>query len=164
MADEAREGISHSLGKIPSGLFIVTFFNQELNQPDGILMSWVQQVSFEPPAVSVATKKDRKGLELIKKAKYFVVNIMGKENAKMIGSFYKGIGEAKFEGINTIKAKNSNTLILEDAVSYLECELSNILETEGDHVIMFGKILSGQLLNSDQNEPSVHLRKNGFDY
>lgn len=161
---EIKEGISHSLGKIPSGLFIVTFYNHELSQADGMLMSWIQQVSFEPPAVSVATKKDRKGLELIKKSKNFVVNIMGKENAKMIGSFYKGIGEAKFEGLATQKAPNSNVLILNDAVSYLECELTNTLDTEGDHVILFGKILSGQLLNSDQNEPSVHLRKNGFDY
>jgi flavin reductase (DIM6/NTAB) family NADH-FMN oxidoreductase RutF len=161
---EQKEKISHALGRIPSGLFIITFYNHELNEPDGALMSWVQQTSFEPPIVSVAVKKGRKGLNLIKQAGYFVVNVMGKENAKIIGSFYKGVGAAKFENLNTQPALNSKNLILSDAVSYLECKITSVAESIGDHAIIFGEVLSGELLNADQNEPSFHVRKNGFDY
>ncbi len=159
-----KENLSLALGRIPSGLFIVTFYNQELNQPDGMLMSWIQQCAFTPPMVSIAMKKERKSFDLIKKANNFVVNIMGKQNAKIIGSFYKGTGASKFEGLETQKSENSNILILKDAVSFLECKVSQSLELESDHNIIFGEVLHGKLLNSDQNESSVHLRKNGFDY
>ncbi|MDJ0624991.1 MAG: flavin reductase family protein [Candidatus Caenarcaniphilales bacterium] len=160
---DIKEQIGLSLGRIPSGLFIVTFHNNELNEPDGMLMSWIQQCSFDPPMISVAIKKDRKGLELIKESKYFVVNVMGKENAKMIGSFYKGVGKAKFEGIDTSETENK-IQYLSEAVSYLECEFQSSADTTGDHVQIFGKVLGGNLLNSAQNEPSIHLRKNGYDY
>jgi flavin reductase (DIM6/NTAB) family NADH-FMN oxidoreductase RutF len=161
---EEKEKVGLALGRIPSGLFIVTFKNLELNEPDGMLMSWIQQASFEPPMVSVASKKDRKALELISKAGYFVVNVMGKQNAKIIGSFYKGVGGSKFEGINTLFSSKSNTPILADAVSYLECQVKEIHDTGGDHSVILGEVLSGSLLNAEQNESSVHLRKNGFDY
>ncbi len=159
-----KENLSLALGRIPSGLFIVTFYNPELNEPDGMLVSWVQQCSFVPPMVSIAMKKERKSFNLIKKSTNFVVNIMGKQNAKIIGSFYKGVGASKFEGLETQKSEKSEVLILKDAVSFLECKVNKTLELESDHNIIFGEVLNGQLLNSDQNEPSVHLRKNGFDY
>jgi len=164
MPDEHKEKIGLALGRIPSGLFIVTFYNLELNQPDGVLMSWIQQASFEPPMVSVSVKKGRKALELIEKAGQFAVNIMGKENAKIIGSFYKGVGAAKFEGIATIQAPHSKLLVLADANAYLECKVNSTVDLGGDHCSIIGAVLGGQLLNTDQNEPSVHLRKNGFDY
>ncbi|HEY9885716.1 MAG TPA: flavin reductase family protein [Vampirovibrionales bacterium] len=158
------EQISLSLGRIPSGLFIVTFFNKELNQPDGMLVSWVQQSSFEPPMISFAIKKGRKALELIEDAQSFVVNVMGKENAKIIGSFYKGVGADKFVGLNTSETTHSKVPILSNSVSYLECELKHVADFGGDHVLVFGEVVEGNLLNADQNEPSTHLRKNGFDY
>lgn len=164
MLDTEKEKIGLALGRIPSGLFIVTFHNAELDQPDGVLMSWIQQASFEPPMVSVAVKKGRKGLDLIKEAGYFAVNIMGKENAKMIGSFYKGVGAAKFEGINTIQAPHSKAMVLADATAYLECKVHSVVDLGGDHSAIIGAVVGGELLNTDQNEPSVHLRKNGYDY
>ena len=49
-----------ALGRIPSGLFVLTARNGE--RETGMLASWVQQCSFTPPCVSVAL---RKGRELI---------------------------------------------------------------------------------------------------
>ncbi|MFN5539860.1 MAG: flavin reductase family protein [Candidatus Melainabacteria bacterium] len=164
MQAEDKEKLGLALGRIPSGLFIVSFFNHELNQHDGMLMSWIQQTSFEPPMVSVCVQKSRKSLELIQQAGYFVVNIMGKQSNSVIGKFYKGEGEEKFVGTKTKKAETANALILEDAVSYLECKVSGIIETAGDHSIMLGEIISGELLVTENNDPSVHLRKSGFGY
>jgi hypothetical protein len=48
---------ARALGRIPSGLFILTARFED--QSTGMLASWVQQVSFDPPLVSVAVKKGR---------------------------------------------------------------------------------------------------------
>jgi flavin reductase (DIM6/NTAB) family NADH-FMN oxidoreductase RutF len=159
-----KENIGLALGRIPSGIFIVTFFNTELNQADGVLMSWIQQCSFEPPMVSVAIKKERKSLELIQKAGGFVVNIFGKQNNSMVGKFYKGQGAEKFVDLKVEQSANVNANILLDGVSFIECKVSSVIETPGDHSFLIGEVVSGKLLNTLENEPSVHLRKNGFDY
>ncbi len=162
---DLKEKIGLSLGRIPSGIFIVTFNNYELNEADGMLMSWIQQCSFEPPMVSVAIKKDRKGLELLREAGHFVVNVMGKQNNAVVGKFYKGgMGAAKFTDLKIRASEFVKAPIIEDAVSYLECNLESIQELPGDHVLLIGEIINGELLNSEGNEPSTHVRKSGYDY
>ncbi|MBI4389957.1 MAG: flavin reductase family protein, partial [Nitrospinae bacterium] len=58
------------------------------------------------------------------------------------------------EGLNGIA-------VLKDAVSYLECEVVD-QQAVGDHVVYFGKIVGGGILQG--GEPYVHVRNNGFTY
>ena len=56
------DSLAAALGRIPSGLFVLTVRHggREL----GMLASWVQQCSFEPPQISLAINKERDVLEL----------------------------------------------------------------------------------------------------
>ena len=55
-------------------------------------------------------------------------------------------------------------VILQDAVAYLECKLLSTTELAGDHNLFIGQVLNANLLSASSGEPSVHLRKNGYDY
>lgn len=163
--DKNKENIGLALGRIPSGIFIVTFHNHKLNESDGMLMSWIQQCSFEPPMINIGVKKERKGLDLIQEAGHFIVNIMGKNNAALISKFFKGgLGAAKFTDMKTHTSEKSKALVLEDAIAYLECKLIATTELAGDHNLFIGQIIEGNLLSASAGEPSVHLRKSGYDY
>ena len=47
-----KKEVGKALGRIPSGLFIVTAKYED--QEDAVLASWVNQSSFEPPEVTIA--------------------------------------------------------------------------------------------------------------
>ena len=78
--DSSREGISRALGRVPSGLFIVTAGTGE--SATGFLASWVQQSSFEPPMVSVGIKKERPVLGVILEEKKRQVDLRFEQSAE----------------------------------------------------------------------------------
>ncbi len=159
---QIAEKTSKAIGRIASGLFIVTFHNVEANKPDGMLMSWVQQCSFEPPMLAIAVKKGRFGYEQIKKAGCLVVNVMSKANGAIISKFYKA-SDDRFAGIETLDSSFPDALIIAEAVANLECKVVSIAESPGCHDLILAEILSGEVRH-EELEPSIHLRKNGLDY
>jgi flavin reductase (DIM6/NTAB) family NADH-FMN oxidoreductase RutF len=156
-----KDSIGKAIGRIPSGLFIVTVRSSE-GEETAFLASWVQQVAFEPPLVSVAIKRGRPAEALLGEQGSFVINVVGQDNKGLIGRYAKGMapGTAPFAN-ETIERATTGAAILPEAAAYLDCRLhtrSNV----GDHVLCIGEVVAGDVLAGD--EPMVHLRRSGFDY
>ena len=83
------QSLAEALGKIPSGLFIVTYFCGETES--AMLASWVQQCGFEPPILSVAVKKGRGISEWLTDGAPFTVNILGEGQKDLLSHFGKGL-------------------------------------------------------------------------
>jgi flavin reductase (DIM6/NTAB) family NADH-FMN oxidoreductase RutF len=156
---ERKENIGKALGKIVSGLYIVT--SQKDNEKTGFTASFVIQTSFEPPIIIVAIKKGRKSFDFINESKVFTVNVMSKNEMKLIGKFANPNIKQE-ELFNDVDFKEINNMpIISTAVSYLSCKVINTVDS-GDHIIVIGEVFDGELLND--NEPAYHVRKNGFNY
>jgi|TARA_B110000467_G_C18151494_1_gene384469 flavin reductase (DIM6/NTAB) family NADH-FMN oxidoreductase RutF len=154
-----NEKLGKALGRVPSGLFILTAHFD--GRDDAVLASWVSQCSFEPPTVSVVLAKARPARVLIEASGAFILNVLGQDCNDFLKRFAKlPKDEPLFEGLEVRKGYKDVT-ILEDAVSFLECELINQTVVE-DHVIYVGKIIGGEMLKG--GEPYVHIRKSGFSY
>lgn len=159
--DEAKkEKIGKSLGRIPSGIAILTTKSEA--GPTAMLSSWFQQVSFEPALVSVAIKSGRHVGEAIKKSRKFVLNILHTGQKNFLAHFGKGFepGQDPFVGI-AFETQDTGIAILKEALCFLECELQETLLT-GDHEIFIGKVINGGI--EEEGQPMVHLRRNGFNY
>ncbi|HEX9594259.1 MAG TPA: flavin reductase family protein [bacterium] len=156
-----NESIGKAIGRIPSGLFIVTVRSPQ-GEETAFLASWVQQVAFEPPLVSVAIKKGRPAEELLGDAGSFAVNVIGQDNKGLIGRYAKGIapGIAPFTD-EAVQRAATGAAILPQAAAYLDCRLHTRTDL-GDHVLCIGEVVAGDVLAGD--EPMVHLRRSGFDY
>jgi flavin reductase (DIM6/NTAB) family NADH-FMN oxidoreductase RutF len=156
-----NDSIGKAIGRIPSGLFIVTV-HSPTGEETAFLASWVQQVAFEPPLVSVAIKKGRPAEALLGDGGTFAVNVIGQENKGLIGRYAKGLppGSAPFAG-ETIQRGTTGAAILPEATAYMDCRLHSRTEL-GDHVLCIGEVVAGDVLAGD--EPMVHLRRSGFDY
>lgn len=156
-----KETLGKALGRIPSGLFIVTV-RSAAGTETAFLASWVQQVAFEPPLVSVAIRRGRPALDLLGEEGSFAINVVGEENKRLIGRYAKGIspGQEPFAD-ESIRRAVTGAAILEEATAYLDCRLHARTEL-GDHVLCIGEVVAGDVLAGD--EPMVHLRRSGFDY
>lgn len=165
LTDEQHEAIAPILGKTPSGVFILTASDGEGHET-GMLASWVQQASFEPPILSVAVNSKRYVKDWLLKSPRAGLSLVGKASS---GPFFKKYGkgfdpgEPAFEGVEVTRG-TTGVPLLTGSIGALEGRIVSHHEA-GDHVIFFLQIENGVAGSRfDSEEPYVHIRKNGFNY
>jgi len=148
--------IAAALGRIPSGLFVVTV------RDTGMLGSWVQQCSFDPPQLTVAIRQGRPVLDWLTDGAAFAVNVIADGQKALVAHFGKGFepGQAAFDGVEWMRHGDSAPL-LTAALAWLDCRVVTRLDA-GDHVVIVGRVVDATV-NQD-GKPAVHVRKNGLNY
>jgi flavin reductase (DIM6/NTAB) family NADH-FMN oxidoreductase RutF len=157
----ATTGLAPALGRIPSGLYILTVENGD--RATGMLASWVQQAGFDPPMVSVAIRRDRHVADWVAAAGRFALSQLAVGSKALIRHFGRGFApEADaFEGVELRRDARGGPVIA-TALAYLDAEVAGELAA-GDHRIFVARIVAGGLLQSEA-EPLLHVRANGFHY
>jgi flavin reductase (DIM6/NTAB) family NADH-FMN oxidoreductase RutF len=160
MLSQDREILGGALGRLPSGLYIVTAGNGPMAQ--GMLASWVQQCGFEPPSVSVAVGRDRGLGPLLVPGAKFAIHVIRDGQKDLLRHFGKGAPPGP-EGFAPLAVRLSDDLppLLEDAHAHLLCEVSGRFQV-GDHDLVTGTVLAGR--SDAEGEPWTHVRRNGFRY
>ncbi len=153
--------IGRALGRIPSGLFILTAGQR----PDAhaMLVSWVQQVGFEPPAISMALAKDRPMLGALRGLGTFALSVLGRSQSALFKRYARPIagGADPFEGV-AVRTSPGGQIVFSDAVAWLECKVLRICDFDGDHDVLIAEVIAGEL---GTDEPAfTHLRGNGLHY
>ncbi len=159
MQDDIREWIAQPLGAIPSGCFILTA--RDAGRSTGMLASWIQQASFEPPTVTVAVKRGRPIEALIEASGHFVLNHVAENPTAMFKHFGKGFApdEPAFAGLTTRDAPAG--VVIEECLAHLACRVIGRADA-GDHRVYVGQVIEGA--THADGKPYVHLRNNGFKY
>lgn len=81
------------LGKIPGGLFVLTAYTiTSEGEPEGALVSWVQQAGFEPPMLTVCLKPERPIFERIQAMGGAVLNFLAEDNRELMRRFASNVG------------------------------------------------------------------------
>ena len=157
------EGIATALGRIPSGLFIVTW--RQGTHDRGMLASWVMQAGFVPPVVTVAVAPGRDLLAAIQAGDPFVVNVLAEDQRHLLARFGRppAPGDDPFAGL-ALRAAPCGAAVLTDAAAWLECVplAPATAPAAGDHVVVVARV-TGAASGGDR-APLVHLRKNGLRY
>lgn len=162
--DALKEKITPLLGRIPSGVFILVAGNGE-GQQTGMLASWVQQASFEPPQVTVAVNKSRYLNDWLTAGSPVTINQVRQNDPALFRHFGKGF-DPDVDAFADIDSEDADCGLpqLPDAMATLEGEITSHMEA-GDHVIYLVTITSGKAHQDPGDfEPFVHVRKNGFSY
>jgi flavin reductase (DIM6/NTAB) family NADH-FMN oxidoreductase RutF len=156
-----QEVLGRALGRIPSGLFIVTV--RAGARGTAFLGSWIQQASFDPPTLSVAVKVGRFAQELLNAGASFAVNIVPAASGPLLKHFGKGFGPEQDPYAGVAHTRGSTGVeILSDALAALECRTVGQW-LAGDHVLYFGQIVDAHMAAAT-GDPAVHLRKSGLHY
>ena len=157
---DAQKTLAAALGRVPSGLFVLTA--RHGGRETGMLSSWVQQCSFDPPQLTAAIRKGRDVLDWLTDGAPFVLNILGEGQKSLLGHFGKGfeLGEPAFEGLE-VRRSDAAPPVLLASHAYLECRVVGRFDA-GDHVLIVGRVVAGALLH--HGGPIVHVRKNGLKY
>jgi flavin reductase (DIM6/NTAB) family NADH-FMN oxidoreductase RutF len=154
------ESLAAALGRVPSGLFVLTLRNGD--DETGMLASWVQQCSFDPPQVSVAVNKQRDVLEWLTDCATFALNVIPEGGKALVSHFGKGFerGEPAFKGLEVSRERETPPVLLASH-AYLVCRVVNRVDA-GDHILVIAHVTAGAVLH--EGKPTVHVRKNGLRY
>lgn len=157
--ESSPDRIPAAIGRIPSGCFILTA--EHAGRSTGVLASWVQQTSFDPPLVTAALRPGRPIVELIEGSRGFVINVIGDPPTAMFKQFGKGftLEQDAFVGV-AIEQTSSGPRIL-SCPAYLVCRLRDRVSA-GDHDLFVGEVIGGD--GDPAVRPYVHLRGNGLSY
>jgi flavin reductase (DIM6/NTAB) family NADH-FMN oxidoreductase RutF len=157
---DQHKGLAGALGRLASGLFILTA--RKGDSETGMLASWVQQCSFEPPQVTIAVKPGREIAGWLTPDAGFTLNILDDTQTDMIVHFGKGFkaGESAFHGLDLERLDCSGP-VLREALAFLECRVVARFPA-GDHDLVIGRVVRGEMLN--EGHPMVHVRKSGMHY
>jgi len=159
-----------ALGRIPSGLFVVTWRTAQAGGDAidrGMLASWVMQGGFVPPLVTIAVAESRELLAAIDQCTPFVINVLGESQRPLVSRFGRPAspGEQPFEGLAILRAP-SGTAVIGDAVAWLDCQAVTQAGggggLTGDHVIIVARVTAAG--TGPDQQPLVHVRRNGLRY
>jgi len=185
------EEIAAVLGRIPSGLFVVTWLDPVGGGDRGMLASWVMQAGFEPPSISLAVTPSRGLAAAIEAGTPFVVNLLSEGQRSMVGRFGRpatppkdgkdgqggqgegaGGGYDPFDGLAVERAP-CGAAILGPGAAWLECVgAGEVMATDHRIVVAVVRSAGGTglpaagagLPAAGADGPIVHLRKNGLRY
>jgi flavin reductase (DIM6/NTAB) family NADH-FMN oxidoreductase RutF len=134
------------LAKIPYGVSVVTMGRGGAKVENGLTISWMSQVSFNPPMLMVSVDKLHYSVDLLRSTKNFCVNLLGEDQLPLAGRFAKQAttGEDKLADVAQRTAE-SGAAILTEAVAYFDCEVASIVEA-GDHLVVIGQIEDAAML------------------
>ena len=145
-----------ALRMIPYGIYVLTADDGKGNVA-GATVNWVTQSTFAPPLVVVGVKTDSGAYSIIKNAKTFTLNMLGKEHKGLAFTFFK---PAQFEGGKlsgqAVHKGANGAPILDAALAAVECKVTSIVE-QGDHHIVVGEVTEAHVPNPIPGRPDVAI-------
>jgi flavin reductase (DIM6/NTAB) family NADH-FMN oxidoreductase RutF len=145
-----------ALRMIPYGLYVLTADDGKGNI-SAATVNWVTQTAFAPPLVVVGIKADAHGHAIIKTARHFALNMLGKDQKALAFTFFKPteVADGKLSGA-PYHTGTTGAPLLDDAPAAVECRLTTIVE-EGDHHIFVGEVVEAHLTKPPSGRPDAAI-------
>jgi flavin reductase (DIM6/NTAB) family NADH-FMN oxidoreductase RutF len=141
--------VASLFARLDRELWLVT--SQADGRRGGLIATFVNQVSIVPemPRVVVGLAKQHYTWELVQASGVFALHLLGERHLEWVWRF--GLSSArqgdKFAGLEA-RPGVTNCPLLADALSWLECQVEEALDT-GDRTVYLAKVLDGRVVSDD---------------
>jgi len=145
-----------ALRMIPYGIYVLTADDGK----GGIAaatVNWVTQTAFAPPLVVVGVKTDSSVYQVIKTAKTFALNMLGKDQKGLAFTFFRpaDVSDGKLSG-QAYRKGSTGAPILVEAPGAVECKVTAVVE-QGDHHIVVGEVVDAHLNKPPAGRPDAAI-------
>ncbi len=144
------------LRMIPYGIYVLAADDGKGNIA-AATVNWVTQSAFAPPLVVVGVKTDSGAYKIVKDAKVFALNMLGKEQKGVAFTFFKPtqVSDGKLSG-QAYRKGATGAPILVDAPAAVECRVTSVVE-QGDHHIVVGEVIEAHLNKPPSGRPDAAI-------
>ena len=119
------------------GIYVLTTrFEDTLN---GMIASWVSQISYEPPLILAAVHPNRYSHTLLHKSGHFALHIIARGQRDLLSRFKGPDPEKKFASIQWSEGL-TGCPILKECIGFMECRIRQHL-SPGNHTLFIGEVV-----------------------
>ena len=145
-----------TLRMIPYGIYVLTADDGKGNIA-AATVNWVTQTAFAPPLVVVGVNTDSGAYQVVKAARTFALNMLGKDQKSLAFTFFRpaDVSDGKLSGQAYRKGTTGAPLLVE-APGAVECKVTTIVE-QGDHHIVIGEVVDAHLNKPPAGRPDAAI-------
>jgi flavin reductase (DIM6/NTAB) family NADH-FMN oxidoreductase RutF len=131
-----------ALGKMTYGIYVLTSRHNEA--VNGMIASWVSQVSYDPLLIMAAVHPDRYSHQLIELSGCFALHVIERQQTEFLARFKGPDPKSKFSAVPWRRGK-TGCPILSECLAYLECTVKASYRP-GNHTLFLGEVVDAQSL------------------
>ena len=133
------------LGKMTYGIYVLTSSaDQVIN---GMIASWVSQVSIDPLLLMAAIHSNRYTHDLVDNNGCFALNIISKNQKEYLQRFKGPDPKLKFSSVQWKKGI-TGTPILTECIGYMECKVKETY-APGNHTLFIGEVVDLKFISDE---------------
>jgi len=133
---------SEALKLLSNGVYVLTTCGADTLHAAAV--TWASQVSFLPPLVMVALRRNSRLAEAVRRAHRFALNILADDQQAVAEQFFTHQTEPmsidRLAG-QQFRLSNGRCPLLINAMAWLECRLVAEPPCPGDHALMLGEVI-----------------------
>ena len=129
-----------ALGKMTYGIYVLTSFYKEA--VNGMIASWVSQISYDPLLIMAAVHPNRYSHRLIEKSGCFALHIIDRRQTDFLSRFKGPDPGAKFSSVQWEHGR-TGCPILRECMAYLECRVKDRC-APGNHTLFLGEVVDAR--------------------
>lgn len=131
------ENILNTLKHMTYGIYVLTTRDQSLI--NGMVASWVSQVSYSPLLIMAAIHPNRFSHKLVEQSGFFALHILSQSQGGFLPRFKGPDPAAKFDGLEWQNGK-TGCPVLKDCIGVFECRVTHTY-SPGNHTLFVGEVL-----------------------
>ena len=160
----SNDSVKDALSRMPYGFYAITSRNGE--DVNAMVANWVMQASFSPRLIAVGLQKKAYSHSVISEGGIFAVNIFNKGDQEAMMPFTKGRAKNpdKMKEADYTSAPKTGCPILAGAAAYVECRVVQMIDVGGDHDILVGEVVGGDILKPGDVSDTLTLPDIGWSY
>jgi flavin reductase (DIM6/NTAB) family NADH-FMN oxidoreductase RutF len=159
------DAIGKALRLMVYGYYVIT--SKAGDEVNAMSANWVIQTSFEPRQVVLALQKTAFSHGLVEASRVFAINIFAQADADIVKKFMKSREKRPDKMADAVytPAPQTGVPVIDGAAAYVECRVVAIYDTGGDHDLVVGEVVGGELLKAIDGKDSLSLTHHlGWDY
>jgi flavin reductase (DIM6/NTAB) family NADH-FMN oxidoreductase RutF len=129
-----------AFGKMTYGIYVLTTAYED--QINGMIASWVSQISYYPPMLMVAIHPHRYSNKMMEKSGCMALHVLSKDQRELVSRFKGPVPADKFLSLQWTPGA-TGCPILKDCIAYLECEIKDKLNP-GNHTLFLGEVVAAE--------------------
>ena len=133
-----NEKLLNNLACMTYGIYVLT--TRYADTINGMIASWVSQVSYDPPLIMVAVHPNRYSHDLLVKSGHFALHILAREQTDLLARFKGPDPGSKFASM-AWRDGATGCPILADCIGVLECRIRTTL-APGNHSLFIGEVVN----------------------
>jgi flavin reductase (DIM6/NTAB) family NADH-FMN oxidoreductase RutF len=126
-----------AFGQMTYGIYVLTARHEETI--NGMIASWVSQVSFDPPLILIAVHPHRYTHDLVEKSGHFALHVIERSQKELLVRFKGADPREKFSGIDWTPGQ-TGCPVLKACLAWFECRIKEIYRP-GNHTLLVGEVI-----------------------